>query len=149
MKAFFKELFEYNNRFNQEIISVLNKNPERTTDKCVQLLSHILNVHEIWNLKLQPDQLPYASWKTHQMEDFAKIDRKNFEHSLLLLDVFDLNQSIQFANSNGQIFNNTVRDILYQIINHSNYHRGQIALEFRQSGFEPLLTDYIYYKMLN
>ena len=147
MKTFFKELFQYNNYFNQEVITVLTENSDRASDKCIKLLNHILNVHQIWNCKIQPGQLPYGTWEIHQIQDFYEIDRKNFEHSILILDKFELSQAIQYSNSKGQIFNNSVRDILFQVINHSTYHRGQIATEFRQSGLEPLLTDYIYYKM--
>ena len=147
MKIFFKELFQYNNYFNQEIISVLAENPKRAYDKCIKLLSHIVNIHQIWNCKIQPDQLPYGAWEIHQIQDSCEIDRKNFEQSILILDKFDLNQIVQYSNSKGQIFNNSIRDILFQVINHSTYHRGQIATDFRQNGLEPLLTDYIFYKM--
>ena len=147
MKTFFKELFEYNSHFNQEVISVLNKNPDRASENCIKLLSHILNVHQIWNYKFQPSELPYGAWDIHQIQDTLEMDTKNFEHSCLILDKFELSQPVQYLNSKGQIFENSVRDILFQIINHSTYHRGQIATEFRQIGLEPLLTDYIYYKM--
>jgi uncharacterized damage-inducible protein DinB len=147
MKTFFKELFQYNKHFNQQLTSILTENPDRESEKCIKLLSHILNVHQIWNCKIQPGQLPYGAWEIHQIQDFDKIDRKNFEYSILILDSFELNQIIRYSNSKGQIFNNSARDILFQVINHSTYHRGQIATEFRQIGLEPLLTDYIYYKM--
>jgi uncharacterized damage-inducible protein DinB len=147
MKTFFKELSQYNNHFNQEVISVLTENPERASGHCIKLLSHILNAHQIWNCRIQPNQLPYRSWEIHPIEDTREMDRKNFEQSILIIDKFDLSQIIRYSNTKGQIFNNSVRDILFQIINHSTYHRGQVATEFRQSGLEPLLTDYIYYKM--
>jgi uncharacterized damage-inducible protein DinB len=83
----------------------------------------------------------------HQIEDLQEIDTKNYEDSILVVDQFELGQTIQYSTKTGQIFNNNVRDILFQVINHSTYHRGQIATEFRQSGLEPLLTGYIYYKM--
>jgi uncharacterized damage-inducible protein DinB len=73
-------------------------------------------------------------------------DKRNFESSIFILDSFELAQTIQYSNSKGQPFKNSAGDILFQVINHSTYHRGQIATEFRQSGLEPLLTDYIYYK---
>jgi uncharacterized damage-inducible protein DinB len=147
MKTFFKELFEYNSHFNQEVISVLTKNPDRASENCMKLLSHILNVHQIWNCKLHPGEHPYGAWDIHQIQDSFEMDRKNFEHSILILERFELSQPIQYLNSKGQILNNSVRDILFQIINHSTYHRGQIATGFRQIGLEPLLTDYIYYKI--
>jgi uncharacterized damage-inducible protein DinB len=66
---------------------------------------------------------------------------------LLILDEFELDRKIRYANSKGQPFNNSVRDMLFQVINHSTYHRAQIATEFKNNGLDPLLTDYIYYKM--
>lgn len=147
MKPFFKDLFQYNNHFNQEIISALNENPEKASGKCISLISHILNVHQIWNCRIQPGQIPYGSWEIHPIQGLPAIERKNFEHSIQILDKFELTQNVQYSNNKGQIFKNGLHDILFQVINHSTYHRGQIATEFRQIGLEPLLTDYIYYKM--
>jgi len=127
----------------------LTENPERASEKCIKLISHVLNSHQIWNCKFEPGQLPYGSWQIHSIQDLHEIDRKNFEHSMLILDNVDLNQIIQYSTSKGQVFSNSVRDILFQIISHTTYHRGQIATEFRLSGLEPLLTDYIYYKWHN
>ena len=124
----------------------MTANPEKASEKCIKLLSHIVNVHQIWNYRIQPGELPYEAWEIHQIQDLYEIDRKNFELSTLLLEKFELSQTFQYSNSKGQLFNNNVRDILFQVINHSTYHRGQIAIEFRQNGLEPLLTDYIYYK---
>jgi uncharacterized damage-inducible protein DinB len=146
MKTFFQELFQYNNRFNQKIISVLAENPGKASEKCIRLLSHILNAHQVWNYRIQSSQVAYGIWETHNIHDTAEIDNRNFEESMLLLDKYDLDKVIQYKTGSGQVFNNSVRDILFQVINHSTYHRAQIATEFRQSGLEPLLTDYIYYK---
>lgn len=146
MKEFFKELFEYNYHFNREIISVLNENQEKASEKCMSLLSHILNVHQIWNAKFQSSQAPYNPWEMLQIQSCQEMDKKNFEDSIHIIDQHDMNQMIRYSNSKGQIFNNSAQDLLFQIINHSTYHRAQIASEFRQSGLEPILTDYIYYK---
>src|SRR5437762_13929393 len=103
MKTFFKELFQYNNHFNQEVISVLNENPKRASEKCIKLLSHILNVHQIWNCKIQPGQLPYGAWEIHPIQDSREMDRRNFEQSILIVDKYELSQFIQYPNSKGQI----------------------------------------------
>ena len=66
-----------------------------------------------------------------------------------ILDTIELSQPVQYVTGKGQTFSNSLHEILFQVINHSTYHRGQIATEFRQSGLEPLLTDYIFYKMSN
>jgi uncharacterized damage-inducible protein DinB len=44
------------------------------------------------------------------------------------------------------LFTNTIKDILFHIINHSTNHRGQIAVDFRNNGLEPLVLDYVFYK---
>ena len=124
----------------------MTENPTRASEKCIKLLSHILNVHQIWNCKIQRERRLYGSREIHRIQDCSEIDKNNFEHSILILDKFELSQIIPYSNSKEEIFNNSVRDILFQVINHSTYHRGQIATEFRQNGLEPLLTDYTYYK---
>jgi len=148
MREFFKELFQYNNHFNQQLISVLNENSNSASEQCITLMSHIINAHQIWNSKIVSDQFLYGPWDLHSIHDMQMIDKRNFECSIFILDSFELAQTIQYSNSKGQPFENSVSDILFQVINHSTYHRGQIATGFRQSGLEPLLTDYIYYKMI-
>ena len=50
------------------------------------------------------------------------------------------------TNSKGETFSNKIKDILFHIINHSTYHRAQIATDLKQNGIEPINTDYIFYK---
>ena len=53
--------------------------------------------------------------------------------------------TIAYINSQGMPFENTIADVLLQIFTHGCYHRGQIALDLRQNGLEPVLTDYAGY----
>jgi uncharacterized damage-inducible protein DinB len=46
----------------------------------------------------------------------------------------------------GEKFANTIKDIVVHVINHSTYHRAQIAQLVKQSGGEPAKTDYIVYQ---
>ena len=38
-----------------------------------------------------------------------------------------------------------VRDILTHVVNHSTYHRGQIARLIAECGVKPAVTDYIHF----
>lgn len=147
MKLFFQELFEYNHHCNQKLIEVVNENQMIVSGQTIRLLNHTLNVHQVWNFKCYPGQLSYGPWQIHPIQNLHTIDRINFEQSMQVLDQFNLNDVIHYTTSKGQPFDNTVCDILFHVINHSTYHRAQIATEFRQSGMEPVITDYIYYKM--
>src|SRR5690606_16265071 len=146
MKDFFKELFAYNHHFNQKLWSAFNENQEKISGKPVKLYNHILNAHQIWNNRINPMQPFYGIWQIHPTQNCKDIDRTNYENSLLILDKFDLDNIVNYKNTQGQSFNNSIRDMLFHAINHSTYHRGQIAIEFKQNGLEPLVTDYIFYK---
>ena len=100
----------------------------------------------LWNNRIEPKQATFGIWELHFVQDLKNIDQTNYEQTLQILDKFDLNESINYSNSKGQAFSNSIRDILFHVINHSTYHRGQIATEFRIHELEPLVTDYIFYK---
>ena len=146
MKQFFKELFEYSHHFNQNLADVFKDNQGKTSEKAEKLFNHILNAHQIWNNRIDPKQPTFDSWELHDIQDLKNIDKTNYEQTLQILDKFDLNETINYSNSKRQAFSNNIRDILFHVINHSTYHRGQVASEFRQYGLEPLVTDYIFYK---
>ncbi|MBP6154328.1 MAG: hypothetical protein KA457_05885 [Chitinophagales bacterium] len=146
MKQFFKELFEYGHQFNQKLFDVFNANPDKTSEKSVKLFNHILNAHQIWNNRINLKNPTFGVWELHAVSDLKTIDQINYEQTLHILDKFDLTETINYANSKGQTFNNSIRDIFFHVINHSTYHKGQIATEFKQNGLDPLVTDYIFYK---
>lgn len=146
MKSFFKGLLEYNHHFNQKLGDIFNEHPDKTSEKAIKLYSHILNAHRIWNNRIEPRQKAFAVWEIHLIQHCKNIDKMNHEQSLLILDRFGLEETVSYTNTKGQAFNNSIRDMLFHVINHSTYHRGQIATDFRQNGLEPLITDYIFYK---
>ena len=146
MESFFKELFEYNHTVNQKVIAAIVDHPGKVSEKCLNLQSHIINAHKIWNARIIPVENIYERWQLHSIKNLAELDNENFHASMRILEQFDINAIVNYSNSKGQLFNNSVRDILFQIINHSTYHRAQVATEFMLSGLEPLMTDYIFYK---
>ena len=146
MKLFFKELFEYNHHFNQKLSEVFVEKHDTISERSVKLFSHILNAHHIWNSRIIGKQNAFNVWDIHPAEQFREIDHKNFNETVLALNQVDLNNIILYKTTKGQAFENKTSDILFHIINHSTYHRGQIAADFRQTGTEPLSTDYIFYK---
>lgn len=146
MQQFFKEIVEYSHHFNQKLADVFMERPEKTSEKAVLLFNHVLNAHHIWNHRIESKQTAFGIWEVHPVQELKSIDLRNYEQTLELLDKLDLNETITYANSKGQIYSNTIQDILFHVGNHSTYHRGQIATEFKQQGLEPLVTDYIFFK---
>lgn len=146
MEQFFKALFEYNHHFNQRLSVVFTDNSDKTSEKAVQLFNHLLNAHQIWNSRIEAKPSALGVWELRSVRDLSNIDKTNYEQTLQILHTCNLNGAISYTTRNGQMFSNRVQDILFHIINHSTYHRGQIATEFKQHGLEPLVTDYIFYK---
>lgn len=146
MTKFFEELFEYNYSVNESLSEVFNDGSLNSTEKSLKLFNHILNSHQIWNNRIYPLNERFDVWGIHPVEELQTINKANYEHTLKILDKSDLNELINYSTTKGQVYTNSVRDILFHVINHSTYHRGQIAVEFRQNGIQPLSTDYIIYK---
>lgn len=146
MKDFFKELFDYSYHFNVELIKIMIDHPLQLSVKCVKLQSHMLNSHQIWNNRISRIEEPFGVWQVHPVSSFLSINKSNYDYSIKLLNTVELNDIRQYSNTKGDKFSNTVRDMFFQIINHTTYHRGQLASEFRAMGLEPLLTEYIFYK---
>lgn len=121
----------------------LNTVPE----KSARLFSHVLNAHHIWNARLLGEQPKYGISQIHEVDRWHNIHYENQRCSFdITSNTQDFEKRIDYENSKGRLFANTVKDILFHIINHSTHHRGQIAADFRANDMEPLAMDYIFYK---
>ncbi len=61
------------------------------------------------------------------------------------LDSARLAEVISYVNLKGETFAYPLRRMLQHVVNHSSYHRGQIATLLRQLGAAPLSTDLLLY----
>jgi len=145
MTTFFKELFEYSNQMNQSLIAKLIEQGDRASDKAIQLQNHIINAHQIWNSRVLSVP-PFGVLDIHSLEELQTLDNENYGQTLKIIDSIDLAQSFEYSNTKGQTFTNSLRDILFHVVNHSTHHRAQIATELKANGIAPLVTDYIVYK---
>jgi uncharacterized damage-inducible protein DinB len=59
------------------------------------------------------------------------------------LDEPGLNEVKSYRTIDGKPFSNELQEMLLHLINHSSYHRGQIAALLRQVGATPQGTDLI------
>ncbi|MCG2419425.1 damage-inducible protein DinB [Aequorivita sp. F47161] len=146
MKTFFKDKFEYTHHCNQQLIEVLLKNPKLYKSEISALMSHTLNAHHIWNHRIFGVAPALQVWQELELNYLQKINTENYEHSVELIRQKDLNEKIDYANSNGFQFKNTVNQMLFHIINHTTYHRAQLVSLLKTHGMQPINTDYIFYK---
>lgn len=145
MKEKLVDLFEYTYHFNKEMIKIISENLEKVDEKTISLINHTLNAQQIWNSRILNEK-SFEVWQINPFENLNGINQQNFNKSLEIVQKFDPDQKIEYQNSRGKKFENTVFEMLFQAINHSTYHRGQINSLLKQSGITPILTDYIFYK---
>lgn len=145
MEEEFKELFEYNAHFNEKLIQMISENLNSVSGKTLELLNHLINAQQIWNARIEKEN-EFEVWQLNNWDDILKLNNENYSKTLLIIDEINIESTVEYTNSKGIKFSNKIRDILFHIINHSTYHRAQIATELKICGIEPLNTDYIFYK---
>lgn len=145
MRVLFKDIFEYHNHFNQQLLKELEKHHSKLPERTYPLFCHVLNAHQIWNARILKQET-LAIMAIHAFQKCREIDEANYANTYLILDNYDLDDEVTYTNTKGQEFTNTIRDILFHAANHSTHHKGQIVSDFRQVGIEPIVTDYIFYK---
>lgn len=145
MRTHFQDLLQYNLHFNQLLIQNFLENNSAWSERSKDLLNHILNAHQIWNARIL-NQDTMGVWEVHADDSLLHINSDNFNSSFKILIEREFSDIICYRNSQGKEFKNTIQQVLFHLINHSTYHRGQIATLMKQSGLEPINTDYIFYK---
>jgi uncharacterized damage-inducible protein DinB len=145
MKDFFKDIFEYHHLFNQKLIVQLTEFENEIPQRTIPLFSHTINAHQIWNARITgKEQL--GVHQAHSLQECIRIDNENYLEVLIILDDRELEERIAYKNSKGMEFSNSIQQIFYHVANHFSHHKGQIISDLRQSGIDPIVTDYIFYK---
>lgn len=148
LKDHFIHLFKYNDwatRRNAESIMKLKKK----NIKAEELQSHIISAQEIWLNRVLGKDIITDPWnRLTETEWISKSIPLTAEWINFLegLHETDFEKRVEYANTKGEQFTNTIKDIVIHVINHSTYHRAQIASLIRQAGGEPAKTDYIFYQ---
>jgi uncharacterized damage-inducible protein DinB len=146
MKSFFKDLFEYNRQVNDDLIQAMLKQKDLISERALKLINHIVNVQELYNCRITQEGKPPASWDIRPLEELAAINENNSRITSDILQRFDFDAMIHYTTVKGTPMTHSILDALFHVINHSTYHRGQIATNFRETGLEPLITDWVIWR---
>ncbi len=146
MKRYFLKLYQYNYWCNNRVlkaIKVQNVNDE----KILSVMGHIVAAQFLWLHRIQglpPAQVKlWGEYTLPQLIDMAEEIGKRWLAFIEETDSFD--RELTYTNYTGDPYVNNVEMIMIHLVNHSSYHRGQIAMLLRQKGFEPINTDFITY----
>ncbi len=139
------DIIKYTQVADERIINVFMKSTV-SIPEAEKLFSHILTTQHAWMKRIQNQPADFGIWDIHPVEKFESIHHQNF---VLIKEVFEstpLNQDVTYINSKGDEYTSKVKDIIFHVLNHSTYHRAQVASIFKQNGLIPPVTDYIMLK---
>ena len=138
------DLLRYTEVADNLVIDVLRYSDP--PEKAMALFSHVLNAQHIWASRIMNTEILYAPHQLHPVELLAEISGNNFRMLRKILDEDSPERQVSYSNTAGEKFISAAGDILFHVVNHSTYHRAQIATELRRSDIAPPVTDYIILK---
>ena len=112
----------------------------------LRLFAHVVAAEHLWLSRIHGRPARVAVWPTLSIDECAALAEENraaFEALLAAATPDDLGREVQYRNSAGNEYRNTVADILTHVALHGAYHRGQVATATRAAGGVPVNTDYI------
>lgn len=146
MKEYFLKLYRYNAWANERVMTCLQEQ-QVAHDKILTLMSHVISAQLIWLARIE-DRSPaeFHLWKQRSLEELRAMTTRANRGWLEFIEKNDnFNREMSYRNFKGLPFKNNVEHIMIHLVNHSTYHRGQIALLLRENEFEPVNTDFITY----
>lgn len=147
MNTYFRKLYGYDAWANERVVGSLIQ--QQVGDgKILALMGHLFVAQLVWAnrvLGLPPPPLKlWDDYKLAQLTDLGRQAREQWREFLNVND--DLHRKITYTNFSDKTFTTEVENIMVQVINHSTYHRGQVAILLPPLGFKAVNTDFITYE---
>ena len=158
-----KELFAYNAWANRRVVDSISRLGEEQFSRNLGgshgsirgTLAHLAAAEIIWLERWQGkaggELLPEKEFDT-----IAKATRRLTEIDVDMMDFInqfpesDLEKSKVYTTTERKSHSNLFRHMFSHLLNHSTYHRGQLAALLRQAGAIPNPTDLIiFYRQTN
>jgi uncharacterized damage-inducible protein DinB len=146
MKKYFLKLYQYNAWSNKRVLGCLTRQNVRD-EKILTIMGHIVAAQFLWLHRIKglpaPDVKLWGEYTLNQLQLLADDAGTKWIEFVEGTDNFD--RDLTYRNYVNELYTTNVEMIMVHLVNHSSYHRGQIAMLLRQKGFEPINTDFITY----
>lgn len=107
---------------------------------------HVWDAELIWLKRLQGESL--ADWPSKGFDgDRETLVAGWVDNTVALRDFVQskdegyLQTTIEYKNTAGKPYSNTVEEIIYHVVNHGTFHRGQIITMLRANGVTDLTLN--------
>lgn len=146
MKKYFLKLYQYNAWANKRVIGTLQRQNVRD-EKILSIMGHIVAALFLWLHRIKGLPAPDVKlWGEYSLEQLVTLSEKGTREWLEFVEgTDDFNRELTYKNYVKEPYTTNVEMIMIHLVNHSSYHRAQVAMLLRQKGFEPINTDFITY----
>ena len=146
MKEYFLKLYQYNAWSNQRVLNSIQRQ-NVNDEKILSVMGHVVAAQFLWLHRIKALPPPDVKlWGTYTLPQLITLSEEAGKQWLAFVQSNDnFNRELTYTNYVGDPYVNNVETIMIHLVNHSSYHRGQIAMLLRQKGFEPINTDLITY----
>jgi uncharacterized damage-inducible protein DinB len=146
MKEFFLDKFEFDYYSNKNWIEKLEEQEDLLPEFSLQSMAHIINTHHIWVRRLLEKPIESALWDPLPLRFLERLNQTNFTETIDFLEKYELTEKVNYTSSEGVKLSKQVSDVLYHVLNHSNYHRAQIVMDLKQHQLEYPTFNFIAYR---
>jgi uncharacterized damage-inducible protein DinB len=146
MKKYFLKLYQYNAWANKRVLNALNR--QHVDDKKIlSLLGHVVAAQYLWLHRIKGLPPPDVKlWDEYELEALnLSAEKAGLQWLEFVENNDDFDRQLSYRNYTGDPYTTNVEMIMIHLVNHSSYHRAQIAMLLRQKGFKPVNTDFITY----
>jgi uncharacterized damage-inducible protein DinB len=132
-----------------DTVSLENRD-EQALLESVELYAHMMSARLLWLYRfgvteLGPKGLFPTGVSLEELEEVAADTHATWADYLDRLDQEELDRIFEYKSDEGEVYSNSVEDILTQLFHHSAYHRGQIASRLKSLGGTPEPTDFVFW----
>ena len=151
-----RTLYAYNRWANRRLLRAARLLPwhDFTRDLCSShrsirgTLVHIIWGEWLWTWRWQSES-PKQIFVPEDFQDWGTLDSRwttvENEQQAFLENLNDelLDTRASYENLQGQRWEYSLAHMMQHVVNHSSYHRGQVAALLRQLGQAPPATDFL------
>lgn len=115
-------------------------------------LAHLLAVEWVWLERWRGRSPNRKEAEAFGAGNFPTLDsirdawvpiEKGVRHFLTMCPEANLSRPLTYPNMQGEVRTYALWRLLFHVVNHQTYHRGQITTLLRQLGAAPVQTDYL------
>ncbi|MCE7736775.1 MAG: hypothetical protein GPJ54_17970 [Candidatus Heimdallarchaeota archaeon] len=156
-KEFLVQMFKYNKWANSRYRKVLRDIPiddlriDTEYGLLLERIIHIFASYEMWHKRLH-NQSPSGVIKESDFSIWTELENKWVEMDDLLIQYLStvsqelLDETVSYTSLDGREFTRKREDILFHLIQHPTYHRGQLSSFFKHSELPNFpATDVVVY----